>query len=104
MKVKCSCGRSHERPFLCCPNCGRQLLNVKQPFEDSIEFYAEGWSKAFLVRVEKQTIKRISSPALATKGLWFDDDSGTRHLIDALNLYNQLADPKREMLVVQRKP
>lgn len=104
MVIKCACGRTHERPFLWCPNCGRQLLNVRQPLEDSIEFYAEGWSKAFLVRVENQTLRRISSPALGRNGLWFDDASGTRYLISALTLYSQLADPKRETLVIHKKP
>jgi hypothetical protein len=81
------------------PNCGRQLLNVRLKYEDSIEFHGDGWSKAFLVRVDKQTLRSISSPLLAKNGLWFDDAAGTRHLIEALPLYNQLADPRREMLV-----
>jgi hypothetical protein len=49
-------------------------------------------------------MKKISSPVLTKNGLWFDDESNTRHLIDAVSLYSQLSDPRREMLVVQKQP
>ena len=104
MTIRCkngACGRSHGSPFLYCPNCGHPLIEVRCPADgESIEFRGDGWSKGFLIRVSGQLVAGLTNPILGPGGLWFDDRSSCRRKIGALALYNQIADPKRELLSV----
>lgn len=102
MSIRCrnpNCAVSHENPFLCCPNCGTQLLEVRVFPPALLEFRGDGWQKFYMASHEGVVLDNITAANFTADGLQVCPGSGNRpFVIPRLKLYNMLCEAQRELL------
>ena len=94
IELKCqNCGRSHNRRFFFCPNCGRPLITVRvdTTHSDTLIFEAAGWSKRYLVSVHGVHLGEVKAPRLSPSGFKLRDSSGQEHGCELLTLYHEIS-------------
>jgi hypothetical protein len=65
-----------------------------------VVFNAPGWTCSYLVKAEGRVLSQVSHAILTNKGLTVWEGADSSHNLAALDLYRQLLDPDRELLVI----
>ena len=107
VEIKCanaSCGKTHNRRFFFCPNCGYQLIGMYPDFQhpDMLVFSAKagGWTKAYVVSVGGKLLTQVQEPRLSAAGINLKDQSGQEHTSDLLTLYGEISKDGFDVLTI----
>jgi hypothetical protein len=94
-----SCGQSQRNPFPFCPNCGKPLLAITAD-RDEVVFQAGSWRRCFLVQANGRVLPQVSQVGLTGAELIVSDERRQIYTLPVVELYKQLSDRDRELLVL----